>query len=207
VNAVQKLQCQFCAVRKNSFCAAFDAGALLQHQASGRAISYAANAVLFREADPVAGVYNITSGVVRLVRSTASGRRRVLGFAIPGDFVGTVEDDRHRYSAETAGPVTACVFSQDAFWNRIEAEARSSRAVYGASTRRLDLALDHISLLGRPDAEGRVAGFIDNFLARWRRVGHEGSRVPMPMTRLDLADHLGLTLSTVSRTLHRLQAQ
>lgn len=207
MGAFQKPQCQFCTVRVSSFCAAFDPGALQQHQANARAVSYPGNAVLFREADPVDGVYNVTGGVVRLVRFDPSGRRRVLGFAIPGDFVGTTDEDHHRYSAETAGPANVCVFSQQDFWERIAAQAGTFRAVHSASMRRLDLALDHIALMGRTDAEGRVAGLIRNLHTRWMRLGDAGSLVPMPMTRLDLADHLGLSISTVSRTLHRLQRQ
>jgi CRP/FNR family transcriptional regulator len=161
--------------------------------------------VLFKEGDAIAGAYNVTAGMVRLVRFDPKGRRRVLGFSIPGDFVGTIDDDHHIYSAETAGPATLCIFPQRPFWKRIEGEAHALRAIHAASMRRLDLALDHIALLETLGAEARVAGLIVSLQLRRRRLGDEGSLVPMPMTRLDLADHLGMTISTVSRTLHRLE--
>lgn len=203
----QKLQCQLCQVRRLSFCSVFDAAELLEHEAAGRKGALPANSVLFREGDPIDCVYNVTSGVLRLVRHDPNGKRRVLGFAIPGDFVGTVDDERHAYSAETAGPADVCLFPRKAFWDRMESQGSAFRAIHIAAMRSLDLAHDHIALLGSPSAEARVAGLIVSLHSRWSRLERSGSLVPMPMTRLDLADHLGLTISTVSRTLHRLQAR
>ncbi len=200
-----KPQCQFCPVRQQSFCAVFDSSELLQHQAAARSLSCPANTVLFRAGDPVTGAYNITAGLVRLVQFDQNGRRRVLGFAMPGDFVGTIDDQRHQYSAEAAGPVQICLFPQESFWDRIEGKTSALRAIHVASMRRLDMAYDHIARLASPSAEARVAGLIVSLHTRWRRVGDEGSLVPMPMTRLDIADHLGLNISTVSRTLRRLE--
>jgi len=58
-------------------------------------------------------------------------------------------------------------------------------------------------LLGRRTADEKVATFLIALRERWRRLGGSLVTIPLPMTRLDIADYLGLTLETVSRTISK----
>lgn len=68
----------------------------------------------------------------------------------------------------------------------------------------LTLAQDQIVLLGRRSAEERIAAFLISLRDRMRRVGHVSITLPLPMSRQDIADFLGLTIETVSRTFTKL---
>jgi CRP/FNR family transcriptional regulator len=70
----------------------------------------------------------------------------------------------------------------------------------------LSLARDHMMLLGRLSAEEKIAAFVWRMRQRWARVeSHAKLNVPLPMSRQDIADYLGLTIETVSRTINHLQ--
>jgi CRP/FNR family transcriptional regulator, anaerobic regulatory protein len=56
-------------------------------------------------------------------------------------------------------------------------------------------------LLGRRTAEEKVAAFLINLQARYARIGAAAVTVPLPMSRQDIADYLGVTIETVSRSL------
>ncbi len=59
-------------------------------------------------------------------------------------------------------------------------------------------------LLGRRSAEEKLVCFLLGMQQRWARLGKPSVTVPLPMTRQDIADFLGLTIETVSRTFTRL---
>ena len=71
--------------------------------------------------------------------------------------------------------------------------------------RELGQAQDHMVLLGRRSAEEKVASFLVGWRVRLARLGDATNTLPLPMGRQDIADFLGLTIETVSRTLTRLE--
>lgn len=68
----------------------------------------------------------------------------------------------------------------------------------------LSLAQDQMLLLGRKSAEEKVAAFLVNLQTRYSRIGHTSVTIELPMSRQDIADYLGLTIETISRTLTKL---
>jgi len=68
----------------------------------------------------------------------------------------------------------------------------------------LSLAQDQMLLLGRKPAKEKVAAFLLNLQARYARIATRSVTVPLPMSRQDIADYLGLTFETVSRVLTKL---
>jgi CRP/FNR family transcriptional regulator len=68
----------------------------------------------------------------------------------------------------------------------------------------LSLAQDQMLLLGRRSAEEKIAAFLLNLQGRYGRIGVTSVTVPLPMSRQDIADYLGLTIETVSRTMTKL---
>jgi CRP-like cAMP-binding protein len=146
-------------------------------------------AVIYRQGDPTPFRYEVLSGVVRTTYLFADGRRQLTGFFFPGEGFGT---DQATYKA------TAEVVSESAEVKRIRwgDSAEDERAL----SRALELSENAILLLGRRTALHRVAAFLTDI-----RLRTDGTRsIPLPMSRADIADYLGLTVETVSRTFSQL---
>jgi CRP/FNR family transcriptional regulator len=71
----------------------------------------------------------------------------------------------------------------------------------------INAARDDKLLRGRSTAEEKFAEFIISRRARAGRRGSLSNLVPLPMSRRDIADHLGLTVETVSRVITRLERE
>ncbi len=196
--------CGSCEVRPFSVCAALAPGEAWQLARLAQPACVASRGTLFHQGDPAESVYNVTSGVVRLYRLSRDGRRQIVAFVLPGDFLGLALADRYGYSADAVGEVTACRFSREAFAAFLEEKPHLLRRLHEAATHELSLAQDQMVLLGRRTAEERVAAFLMSMRERWGRIRGLSVTVPLPMGRQDIADHLGLTIETVSRTVARL---
>ena len=166
----------------------------------GARVRFERNAEIYAQDDQVENLYRLVSGVVRTLRVAADGRRQVGGFYGPGDLFGLEPGPDHQFAAEA---LTACevqVVRRSAV--RAHAgDAALDRAILEAMTRELQRAQDHVMLLGRKGARERVAGFL------MQRAGGGQRSTDLPMSRQDMADYLGLTIETVSRTLTQLQGE
>jgi CRP/FNR family transcriptional regulator, anaerobic regulatory protein len=132
------------------------------------------------------------------------GRRQVVGFALPGDFLGLAMDDHYGFSADAVGAVRACRFSREAFSTLLDEKPHLLRRLHEFATHELRLAQDQMVVLGRRTAEEKVASFLAGLRDRWARINRISVTIPLPMSRQDIADFLGLTIETVSRTLSQL---
>jgi CRP/FNR family transcriptional regulator len=158
---------------------------------------------LFREGDKVEGVFSMTAGTVRLQNDLVDGRRQIVGFAIPGDFLGLALNERFAYSAEAVTRVTMCRFDRNRFTRLMDAKPALMRRMHAVASHELGIAQAHMIVLGRRRAEERVAAFLLRWKDRLSVIQGKSATVPLPMGRQDIADHLGLTIETVSRIFAR----
>ncbi len=197
--------CAHCGLRPLSVCAALDVGELQQLETVAHVHCLTAKATLFSQDEPARFVYNVTAGTVRLYKLLPDGRRQIVGFALPGDFLGLALADRYGFSADAIEPVIACRFSREAFTGLVDRKPHLLRRLHEFATHELSLAHDQMVILGRRNAAERIGSFLVGLRDRWARLhGHSSVHVPLPMSRQDIADFLGLTIETVSRTLNRL---
>jgi CRP/FNR family transcriptional regulator len=154
---------------------------------------------------PVDAVYSITKGLARLYRLLPNGQRQLVGFAFPGDFIGLPPDKSYGFSADAAVTTTACRFPRDAFVAFLKNHQNLLRRIHDSAARDLERAHDQMVQLGPRRADSKIAAFLLGLRGR-RSPTHESSAmVPLPMGRQDIGDYLGLSIATVSRTLHRLE--
>lgn len=191
--------CAVCPIRMRTFCATLDAQALAQFRALGSTLRLASRQPLFHEGAPARTVYSLTAGMLNLYKLLPDGRRQVMGFVLPGDFLGITIDDEHAFSAEAVGPVELCRFPRGRFDAFIDAHPRMERELYRLAAHELAAAQRQMVLLGRKTACERLASFLVGLAGRMHERGHPADLVRLPMSRLDIADHLGLTKETVSR--------
>lgn len=195
------VDCGSCRVRAVSICSALKPGERAELEGIARRASFAAKETIFLEGDPAGCYFNITSGAVRLYRVFRNGRRQVLGFMLPGDFLSLDLGERRELCAETVEPTTACRFGKRHFSDLLADKPHLLQTLHRRTGREINLAYDHMTALGQRSARGRVAWFLLSLHERQRERDLDTATVDLPMPRQDIADFLGLTIETVSRTL------
>lgn len=199
--------CLDCAVRPFSICAALDGDEIREFGHLGRHIHFSSGETVFAQEDMTASFYNLLEGVMRLYKLLPDGRRQIVGFALPGEFLGMAASSHHGFSADAIGTVTVCRFSRASFGRFVEDKPHMLRRINELTVRELNQARDHMVLLGRRSAEERVASFLIGWRERLSQLRGSSAIVPLPMSRLDIADYLGLTIETVSRTFTKLERE
>ncbi len=203
-NAHNGDRCAACKVRLHSICAALDTRDLRELDALAQPFCFKPKQTLFVESEAVDAVYTVTEGVVRFYRIFPDGRRQILGFALPGDFIGLSLKERHAFSADAVGPVSVCRFPRTSFQRLTEEKPHLLRRLQEFTAHELTAAQQQITLLGRFTAEVKITSFLIAMRDRWSRLNGPSATVSLPMGRQDIADFLGLTIETVSRVFARL---
>ncbi len=199
--------CSACVIRQFSVCASLDRIEMDELEHISRHIHFAACETVFAQEDVTTSFYNVLDGVLRLYKLLPDGRRQIVGFALPGDFLGMATDGRHGFSADAIGAVTVCQFSKASFARFAEHRPNLLRRINELAVRELNQARDHMVLLGRRSAEEKVATFLVGWRDRLVHLRGLSDVVPLPMSRQDIADYLGLTIETVSRTFTKLERE
>jgi len=172
-----------------------------QIEAMGAQIPFARNAEIYGEGEPAEYVYKLVRGTVRTSKILADGRRQIGAFYFPGDVFGLEVGDEHAFSAEAISDVIVLVAKRSVILARAARETSVSQELWSATGNELRRMQDHLLLLIK-SAEERVAGFLLEMAARSRSL----QVVELPMSRQDIADYLGLTIETVSRTFTQLES-
>lgn len=196
--------CITCSVRQLSICGALENSELADFERLSRSVDVDARATLFSENEPANHVFNITSGVVRLYKQLPDGRRQIVGFALPGDFLGLALMETYSVNADAVTAVKTCKFTRTGFSDYLDLHPSLLRRLHEMAAHELSLAQDQMVVLGRHSADERLAIFLLNLKERYQRIGESGITIKLPMSRQDIADYLGLTIETVSRTIGRL---
>ncbi|RTL49566.1 MAG: cyclic nucleotide-binding domain-containing protein [Bradyrhizobiaceae bacterium] len=196
--------CAECGIRPISVCGSLELSELEEFVRISQIASFTPKTMLFEQGAPAGSVFNVTDGVVRLYKSLPDGRRQIMGFALPGDFLGLALMDLYGVTAEAVTKVRVCRFARPAFLTFVDDKPHLLRRLHEFAGHELSLAQDQMLLLGRKTAEEKVAAFLINMQARYARLSPSSVTVPLPMSRQDIADYLGLTIETVSRTLTKL---
>lgn len=198
--------CRDCDVSTEALCCALDVETLSDFRNQGGNIYLAAGEPLFHQGDPAECVFSLTSGVIKLNSILPDGRRQVIAFLFPGDFLGLETGDRHAFSAEAVGNAKLCRFLKSRFEHFAGRYPALAAARYRRTASELALAHQKIVMLGRKTAAERLASFLCDIHRRTGVGEADGVKlVPLPMKRSDIADYLGLTKETVSREFTRLR--
>lgn len=156
---------------------------------------------LFAQGDAADFFYKVVSGSIRSCKLLSDGRRQVDAFYLPDDIFGLEAGAEHRFTAEMLEDTTVLAFRRSRLGEFIAEDPGFGEEITGAMMRGLERAQNHILLLGRKTAQEKIASFLLDMAGR---LTGGGDHVDLPMQRVDIADHLGLTIETVSRTLTQL---
>jgi len=198
-------QCAACEIRELSVCGALNETELARLRQIITSSKIDAGRTVISEGDPANDLFNVVRGCVKLYKLLPDGRRQVTGFLFPGDFLGIALNDTYAYSAEAIEPLQLCRFPRKRLEALLVELPRLERRLLGETAHELAAAQDQMLLLGRKTAKERVASFLVTLSRRAEKRGRPASPLDVPMSRTDMADYLGLTTETVSRTLTQLR--
>lgn len=199
--------CLHCSVRHLAVCSALSPEEVQALEAVTVSQQVAMGATLARAGEPRQHVYTLTQGALRLVRTLSDGRRQINGFVLPGDYLGLSSSDHHRHDMEAIADSRVCRVSLAHMRDLRSRYPHLERKLLQRACQALDEAQDAALSLARLQPTEKVADFLLRLAARGARLGGDPLRVTLPMGRGDIADHLGLTMETVSRTFTRLRQQ
>ncbi len=166
----------------------------------GAPMSFMRNSEIYGEGEPAEYVYKVVGGTVRTSKILADGRRQIGSFYLAGDIFGLEVDDEHTFSAEAITDSKVLVLKRSALIALAARDSDVAHQLWTLTGRELARVQDHILLLVKT-AQERVVGFLLEMADR----APAGDAVELPMPRQDIADYLGLTIETVSRTLTMLE--
>jgi CRP-like cAMP-binding protein len=167
----------------------------------GAPVRFARNTEVYGESEAAEYFYQVVSGAVRTYKVLNDGRRQIGAFYLPGDVLGLEAGETHAFSAEAVVDTTVRVARRSIIVALAARDGELAADLWNHTAGGLRLAQEHMLLLGRKNAEERVASFLLDMARREAAV----EVVELPMSRQDIADYLGLTIETVSRTLTQLE--
>ena len=210
VEAVRPAEpCAICEARPFSVCNAIDARDLERLSALAVYLTVDAGRTFIEEGDPAECFFNVTAGTAKLFKLLPDGRRQITGFASMGTFLGLAVSSTYAFGAEALEPTRICRFSRPKLRELLDDFPAMEKRLLEVASNELVAAQEQMLLLGRKTARERLASFL---VARAgclcngvASCGRPAEKVMLPMTRSDIADYLGLTIETVSRTLTKLR--
>lgn len=205
----QPTVCANCAVRNSSLCGALTADEIADLNVLSHRKSLEPGQIHVFEGDRALDFANVTGGVAKLMRGAEDGREQIVGLLFPSDFIGGPMNETHPdepYTIEAVSPLDLCIFPREGFEALLSRYPALERKLLDRTLSELQLAREWMVLLGRKTAKERVATFILHVAEKMRnRVCQGAIAFDLPLGRADIADHIGLTIETVSRQITQLR--
>ena len=192
--------CATCGSRVAGLCYRVDAAVLDDFSADSQRFRLPAKSTVFREGDPATRAYSLVEGVVKLSRLLADGKQQVVGFRFAGDVLGYGAGKAYPFDAELLTDGHLCRIERSRLETLMRLYPQLERRLLHLCLTELSNTQDQLVTIGRRSAESRVASFLLGLAEAYRLRGPLPEDLPMPMTRSDIGDFLGLTLETVSRS-------
>jgi CRP/FNR family transcriptional regulator len=202
----QVSHCLSCEARHSSICEAVPDADLASLAQLAMPILVPRGRIFIEEDEPAPYFFNVISGTAKLVKMLPDGRQQITGFAGEGYFLGLAGSRDFAFTAEALDDMRLCRFSRTMFAKLLDAYPALEHKLLETAFSELAIAREQMLLLGRKTARERLASFL---LARLAEAApcEQGMLIELPMNRGEIADYLGLTIETVSRTLSRFKAE
>jgi CRP-like cAMP-binding protein len=167
---------------------------------AGATLSFVPNEEIYGEGEEATYIYKVVRGGAREFRILADGRRQILAFYFPGDVFAVVAGATHDTSAEALGSTDVLLVKRATVLQATEVNVALARELWSITAQALQRSQEHALLLIK-SARERVASFLLEMSERTMKA----DALDLPMSRQEIADYLGLTIETVSRTLTQLK--
>ncbi|MEO5698466.1 MAG: Crp/Fnr family transcriptional regulator [Burkholderiaceae bacterium] len=172
-------------------------------------VGVAATRDIILECQADAPLYTLLSGWAFRYKTLSDGRRQILNFLLPGDFIGVQQKmgDVAAHGVQALTDVVLCVFQRDALWQLHRAAPSLAFDVTWLTAHEESMVDDALLSVGRRNAEERVAALLVKLFQRAAALlpGAAAQGVSFPLTQGHIADALGLSLVHTNKTLRKLE--
>lgn len=201
------LPCDSCVGRSLNLCGALD-DARLEHLLSlGGIRHWKRHETLYRAGDRIGALFKIRKGIVAVSQTLDDGRRQIMALRVPGDCVGFLDrDGRYAFEGQALTDVEACAFDRRKFDAYVAQHPDLGAALVEALSSTLKQSGTLSLVLGQLRSTERVAHFLAEISALYTER-HVSAAQPLTLHigRHEIADYLGLTIETVSRSIGKLK--
>lgn len=164
---------------------------------------------LFNTGDSFQRLYAVRSGAIKVYKVSEDGNEQILGFYLPGEMLGfdAIEQKQHLCTAVALETSSYCAIP----FSRLEDLCRQlpglQHQMYRLMSREISTENKSLLLLGKKNAEDKIATFLISLSTRLKLLGYSATEFRLPMSRQEIGNYLGLTVETVSRIFSRLQKE
>lgn len=170
-------------------------------RATGTVIEIAEGTEICAEGEETETFYKLVSGVVRVCKFLSDGRRQIEAFHVAGELFGLELGEERLLSAEAVTDCSLIAYRRRSVEQQAKCDQAVSQQLFQHAMQSLARAQTHSLLLGRRGAAEKVAAF----LLEWTTKAGKGDSLHLAMSRQDIADYLGLTIETVSRSMSQFE--
>ncbi|MEQ1669330.1 MAG: Crp/Fnr family transcriptional regulator [Hyphomicrobium sp.] len=211
ISAPRKTRCQHCPLKKMEVFRVVAASEMefIESFKNGE-LSADTGATILAEGTSGPHMFTVLSGWAFRYKTLADGRRQILNFVLPGDFLGLQSSmmSEMQHSVEALTPMVLCVFPRNKLWNLYSSHPSLAFDLTWLASRSERLLDENLLSVGRRSASERAAFVLFDIFVRCRQLGlTNGNRVPFPFTQQHLADSLGMSLVHTNKTLQKLIAR
>ncbi|MBY6015085.1 Crp/Fnr family transcriptional regulator [Qipengyuania gaetbuli] len=204
--------CQSCTVRNRAICGDLHDDEINVLNKIGRRRWVEAGEQVLWEGDDAVVVANVIEGLLKLSTQTSEGKEQILGIAYPSDFLGRPFGETTPYGVEALTPALVCTFQRSDFDHFAREHPRLEHKLLERTLSELDRTRRWMLLLGRMNAEQKMATFLLDMADRLvpatcAPMPESNDVMELPLTRQQIADVLGLTIETVSRQFTKLRKE
>jgi CRP/FNR family transcriptional regulator len=199
-----------CVMHNAAFCAGLTDEEREKLNAIAHLRRFPKGATVVAEGDEASIVGNVIEGVLKMQKTQPDGRQQIVGLLVPTDIFGRVFTGTSEFAIEAASDVTLCCFDKRRFEALVLENPRLEHQVMLSILDELDAARDWITLLGAQTVAQKLAGFLLMLCRRWPAIGcglapdRQHLEINVPISRADMAQYLGTTVETISRTVQAL---
>jgi CRP/FNR family transcriptional regulator len=199
------LPCGSCEVRANGVCNGVSRPDLPRLAALATIVEVSRGQTFILEDAPAEHFCILILGSAKLYKLLPDGRRQIIGFAYSGSFLGLAVSEGYAFSAEAIEPIRMCRMSRARLQTVLSDFRTLERRLLDVAVHDLVRAQEQMLLLGRKTVSERVASFLVFQTTRPQPRDVRWPRIHLPMSRIDIADYLGVTVETISRALAKLR--
>ena len=188
--------CLTCPIRPQSLFGCLEKSELsLIEDFQTRVVTYDSGEVVYSEGERLNLIYTLRQGFVKLTRFNSEGEAQIVRIVKPGDLFGyekLVVDSNYRHTAEALGHVELCQLSVERLNELRDQSPAINQAIIERALQQVMKTEEHLTHVSLLKSKARVAWFVLDWVA-------EQDSAPMPLSRRELGQYLGLTVETVSR--------